>query len=301
MQNKVDQLFTYSLHAGSLLLYPLLLLILAVLIPHPLFLLMQLVVTGVALVLSGGGRSFKRLMQYLWPLLALIVLINALINKNGETLLWSGPDLPWFGELRITWEATLYGLVMVVRMLDVMIASTLYMTWLSPDRALSLASKWAGRSAVTAMLTARLVPYLGEQAAQVGDVMATRGLRMGEGSLWQRLRARQPILNVVLVSSLEGSWQVAEAMEARGYGQGKRTAYSRERWTRTDALLCLTVLLTVGLSIWLVVTETASYHYYPVLQPLADGGSLGGSLVLYGVLLLVPPLLVRRRRFAHGT
>lgn len=299
-QPHTDSKHAIALHAGSLLVYPLVLLLFAVLIPHPLFLLVQLAVSGVALYVSGGGRLFGRLFLYLWPLFLLIVLVNVLVNKNGETLLWAGPELVWFGQVRVTWEAALFGLVMVLRMVDVMAASTLYMAWLSPDRALSLAAKWAGRSAVTAMLTARLVPYLGEQAMQVSDVMATRGLRLRQGGFWQRMRARRPILNVVLISALEGSWQVAEAMEARGYGQGKRTAYTRERWTALDGWLWLAVTATVVYVIWLVVTGPAGYQYYPRVQGAAGGGLLWGSALAYGLLLLVPPLLARRRRVTHG-
>lgn len=287
----------FFFHAATLACYPLLLLILAVWTEHPLFLLLLLTVSLFALLQSGGGAIWRRTMRYAWPVLVLIFLLNVLISKDGATVLYNGPRLPVFGQLRITGEAMMFAAVMVLRMLVVTAAGSLYGTWLSPDRALGLVAAFAGRSAVTAMLAARLLPYLAEQAKSVGEVMQTRGVRFQQGGLLKRLAARKPLMSVLLVSSLEGSWQVAEAMEARGFGQGKRTAYTRERWTRRDLWAWLAMLAALVLMVWLSAADMLGYAFYPRLAAILDGGSAAlTSMVLLNALLLLPPMLGKRRR-----
>lgn len=284
-------------HALTLIAYPLLLLLLAVPLQHPLFLGALLSAALFALATHGALRPFFKTMRYVWPWLLLILLLNVLINKNGATVLWKGPRIPVFGELRVTWEALAYSLVMILRMFIMLAATALYLRWLSPDRALSLFARFAGRSAVTSMLTARLFPYLREQAQTVGDVLQTRGVRLNAGGIKQRLQARKPMVQVLLTSALEGSWQVAEAMEARGFGLGKRTSYARESWSRQDARVWVPCLLALGLIIALHLQGMLEYSFYPRLPHLFAGGATAvGGAVLFAVLLALPPAWMKRRR-----
>jgi energy-coupling factor transport system permease protein len=291
-----------SYHAVTLVVYPFLLLVLAMWCEHPVFQLLLLAVTLFALARSGSMKAWWKTMRFVWPILLLIFVLNVLITKDGATVLYSGVRLPVFGALRITAEAMAFGAIMVLRMVTVIAAAALYINWLSPDRALGLVARVAGRSAVTAMLTARLIPYLSEQAKSVGDVMQTRGVRFHEGGVRKRLTARRPMMNVLLVSSLEGSWHVAEAMEARGFGQGKRTSYTRERWTRRDFFAWVAMLAALAVMIGLSLSDMTAYAFYPRLDQVGAVGSDGISgMVLLNLLLLLPPLFVKRRRNTHGT
>lgn len=286
-------------HALTLLCYPFFLLLLSVLTFHPLYLGAEWLVVLFALVQYGGLRLYAKTLKYSIPLLVLILLINALLNKNGATVLYKGASLPLLGQIRITWEATAYSLVMGLRMLVFLGILALTLRWLPADRALGLAAKVAKKSAVTAMMTTRLIPYLAEQSQQIGDVMRTRGVRLDEGNVIRRLAARRPLLNVLLISSLEGSWQVAEAMEARGFGQGKRTSYSRERWGRVDGLAWLLYVAASGLVIWSWSTGWTFIDYYPCLHTSMAEEGPWPTLLHVGaltVILAMPPVLLKKRR-----
>lgn len=287
-----------TFHAGTLAFYPFLLVVISLMTEQPLVLAVLLSVILTGLWLAGGLGKFVRTLRFLLPLLLIFFLLNLLINKNGATVLFAGgPKLLVIGQLRITFEALLYGSVMAMRMLAVIAAFALYMAWLPGDRAFSLFAKWAGRSAVTTMLAARLISYLGEQSEQVRDVMKTRGVRFEEGGAWQRMRAHRPLLNVMLNSSLEGSWSVAEAMEARGFGHGKRSNYQRERWSGQDSIAWLVMILAMLFVTVLMIDGILSYTYYPRLEPLgAMESGMWVRLAVLAALLLVPPLLTKRRR-----
>jgi len=285
-------------HAGTLAFYPFLLLLLAVLVEHPLYLILLLFVTTAALILRGSLSAFGKTLRFGWAFLLVFFVLSVLINKNGATVLYAGGlNFPVFGKIRLTAESIAYQGMMLLRLLVIFGASTLYVTSLSPDRGFSLFSSFAGRSSVVAMLTTRLISYLSEQTDAVRDVMRTRGVKFEEGSWIKRLQKRNPLLNVLLVSAMEGSWQVAEAMEARGYGMGRRTAYTRERWTGRDGLVWLPMVAALFLAIGEKMSERIDYAFYPRLGPLwPDGGEALAALPVLAVLLLLPAFLLRRRR-----
>ncbi|WP_170119358.1 energy-coupling factor transporter transmembrane component T family protein [Tumebacillus permanentifrigoris] len=286
-------------HALTLLFYPFLLLMVSVLTFHPLYLGAEWVVLLFALALHGGLRTYARTLKFAIPILLLILVINVLLNKNGATLLYKGPSVAVIGQLRITGEALAYGLVMGLRMLVFFGIFALTLHWLSADRALELSAKVAKKSAVTAMMTTRLIPYLSEQAEQIGDVLQTRGVRFNDGHVLRRLAARRPMLGVLLISALEGSWQVAEAMEARGFGQGKRSSYSRERWGRRDVYTWSAFLAAIALVVWSWTTAWTYIDYYPRIHTkMSEEGpwpTILHALVL-SIALALPPVLLKKRR-----
>jgi len=287
---------SFRYHAATLTGYPVLLLLLAVAFQHPVFLLMLLAVSVFAVWRGGGLAAFGTMLRYAWPLLVLIVVLNLLVSKDGATVLWIGPKLFLLGKIRLTMESLLFSGVMVVRMLIVLAAGALIVAWLSPDRSLGLLGRVARRSAVTAMMTTRLAPYLAEQSEQIGDVLRTRGVRLDRGGLVQRLAARKPMVSVLLISALEGSWQVAEAMEARGYGMGRRTSYTREQWSRRDGLAWAAMLAAVWMTVQSAWIGWSEFAFYPRLIGWPFTGVSWFAALLLGVLLFVPPLFAKRSR-----
>ena len=106
----------------------------------------------------------------------------------------------------------------------------------------------------------------------------------------QRLRAHYPLLKVLLLSSLEDSWQTAEALYARAFGVGKRSCFSTESWHLGDTIVALGALvvgLVYGASL---LHRNGVMKFYPVLDctmGLTDAWMLA-TLALGGMML---PLL----------
>src|SRR5204863_453855 len=87
-----------------------------------------------------------------------------------------------------------------------------YALWLDHDR-LVQAAGFARRSVLAVALATRLVPALERDA--VGLVEALRG----RGVEPEGLRGRARLVSPLLAGSLERSLNLAEAMEARGFGR----------------------------------------------------------------------------------
>ena len=59
------------------------------------------------------------------------------------------------------------------------------------------------------------------------------------------------LLSPLLAGSLERGLNVAEAMEARGYGSGTRTRAPRPGWSLLDRAAIVAACASVAVAIWL--------------------------------------------------
>lgn len=186
----------------------------------------RLYVSGIAF---SAGTLFV-----LWPL----------IDNTGSHPYWHGPILPVLGELTVTHEELGSATVMALRLAAVGLAFAVYALRLDHDRLLGAAG-WARRSSLAVALATRLVPTLERDAVGLVESLRGRGVEV-EGA-----RARARLLSPLLAGSLERGLNLAEAMEARGYGRAGRTRAPSPSWTRRDrAVVAAAALIAVG-AMWL--------------------------------------------------
>jgi energy-coupling factor transport system permease protein len=90
------------------------------------------------------------------------------------------------------------------------------------------------------------VPTLERDAAGLVESLRGRGVEV------TGLRGRARLLSPLLGGSLERALNLAEAMEARGYGRPGATRAPRPGWSRLDgaALLFAVALVAIGV-LWL--------------------------------------------------
>ena len=166
------------------------------------------------------------------------------LQNTGSHPFWHGPIVPVLGELTVTreelWLAGLYAL----RFAAVGLASAAYVLLLDHDRLLGAAS-WARRSALSVALATRLVPTLERDAVGLVEALRGRGVEV-EGA-----RARARLLSPLLAGSLERGLNLAEAMEARGFGRPGRTRVPTPPWTVVDRLALAGALLIAVGALWL--------------------------------------------------
>lgn len=205
---------------------------------------------GIALVLLAvclrAPRAGRRLYVYgaLTPALG-VFLLWPLLAVEGGTVLWSGPVVPVLGTLDVTtdelWLSGLYSL----RFAAMALAFVAYALLLDHDE-LVAALGFARRSALAVALATRLVPTLERDAAGLAEAVRGRGVAV-EG-----VRGHARLLSPLVAGSLERASNLAEAMEARGFGRPGATRVPRPGWTARDrgAVLASVLLVAAG-ALWL--------------------------------------------------
>jgi energy-coupling factor transport system permease protein len=131
-----------------------------------------------------------------------------------------------------------------------------------------------------------LAPSIARSFTEVSEAQRLRGWRPGGPSTWAEI-----VVPVVLTSA-EGSIQLAESMEARGFGSGPRTSYGHAALRLADWIVIASAACALaGFIVARALGWAADWYAYPALGPPAiDPRPLACCL-----LLLTPALLWPRR------
>jgi energy-coupling factor transport system permease protein len=193
-----------------------------------------------AVCLRAGARARPYLVGIGFTSGSLFVL-TPFVESIGSHVLWSGPLVPVLGYLDVTREELSFAAVQGLRLAGVSLAFAVYALLLDHDRLLRSA-RFARRSVLAVALATRLVPTLERDAAGMIEALRGRGVRVTGARGYARLASP------LLAGSLERGLNLAEAMEARGYGRAGGTRAPRAPWSLLDhtALAAAVAIAAVG-------------------------------------------------------
>jgi len=170
-----------------------------------------------------------------------VVVLTPFVETIGSHPIWTGPIVPVLGQLDVTREELTSAALNAFRLAAVGLAFAAYALLLDHDQLLQTV-----RFARPAALATRLMPTLERDAAGFVEALLGRGVRV------TGLRGRAALLSPLLASSLERGLNLAEAMEARGFGAPGRTHISAQPWRPVDfGAVALGVAIVVVGALWL--------------------------------------------------
>jgi len=253
----------YTLHPLTMVAFIGVVFILSLVLSNPVYLLGLLAAVGIVIAAAENLKEWKVYLKYSLALTALIIIINAVFVRAGETVLYKSRPLPLLGELSISLEALAFGAGMGIRLLIIISIFCLYTYAVHPDKMLKMFGKGGNRSVLVIVLSTRLLPLLISDYSRITEVQRCRGVKFDTGRWWERIRNLLPVVSVLLLSCLERSLQLAESMYARGYGSGHRSYYSWELWRPRDYLILVGITACFILGLFSVLKGWANYSYYP--------------------------------------
>lgn len=271
---------------------------------NPLQLAVLLAILLLAFAVAGKLAAVWRLLRFGLPVAVVLIVINALVSGGGVDVLWEASLGPF--TLRLTVQGIAFGLGTALRLFVVMAAFALYVVVLDQDEQLALISRLSFRSGLVASLATRMFPVLSADAARISEAQRARGVELDRGRRRDRARARVPLLGALLRRSLERAMDVAEAMDARGYGRHGRRDWRRDRrWRPADLCVAAASIVALAALIAGIFTDGFSYGYFPLLDdPLP--GMVAPAWLIMALCLLVAAVLapwaraLARRHGARG-
>jgi len=104
------------------------------------------------------------------------------------------------------------------------------------------------------VMALRFVPVIARDAENIAAAQQSRGMEM-RGGFTSRIKGLMPFLTTLVVTAIRRSQQLAEALESRAFGSGRRTIYKEYRfsWWDVAALsyaISSTALLILARRIW---------------------------------------------------
>lgn len=232
------------------------------------------------------GRSLRPLLAGVGVAMGTSIVLNALLAHTGRhALLWIPEWVPGLGGA-VTVESVAFGSVTALGIAAAVLAFAALSLLVEPEDVVDALPPLLERTGTAVGAALALVPAFGRSFRSVREAQTVRGWRPRGPRSWSDL------LVPVVLTAVEDSVQVAEAMEARGFGAGPRTRHHLAVWGTGDTVVVLTALLAVAV----VIAERASgrltdWYPYPTLTvPPADPSVVGACL------LLAAPLLAWRSR-----
>jgi energy-coupling factor transport system permease protein len=265
----VGALWAAALSLATLLLY------------HPLVLLALLAGVLCAGVGAGVGRVLARSMRTGAIVWLPIVAVNVLVYHEGVTVFARLGDLGPFGQGNLTVEALAYGAVIALKVMLLILITTLASLTVDPDQLLRLLRRLSFRSALTASLAMRMIPVLAADAQRLAEAQRTRPEGRPRGA-----RGRVVLLRAVIGGSLDRAMDVAATLEVRGFETARRAPRVARPWSRHDAAFLVSAVAVLALAILGRLTAAASFDAYPELHAPISAGTIVLCVGLLAAVLL---------------
>ncbi|MEX2162165.1 MAG: energy-coupling factor transporter transmembrane component T [Anaerolineales bacterium] len=210
-----------------------------------------------ALMVSLGGFSLRRLLAVLWPML-LFALVFFLLYPFlvRQSLVQDTPLLLELGPLRMYQGGLAYGLATSLRVLALLILSLPFsLTTDSADFIRSLVQQWRlpYRLGYSTLAAFRFVPMLRTELSVIGAAHRVRGVNGAHGLRGAAERMRRYAVPL-LANAIRQAERTALAMDGRAFGASpQRTYFQRMRFSAADwvfifGMLGLSALLLLGLN-----------------------------------------------------
>ncbi len=251
---------------------------------HPLELVAVLAAVLAAARLAGVAADVRRAVLPMLVLVLAIAALNAVISRNGLTVVARLGELPPLGQIDITLEALAYGAVLGLQLVLAVFVAVLGTATVNPDDLLRGFRRISARSALTAALATRLVPLLEADGRRLADAVRCRPAAVR--------RRRLAIVRAVATGALDRALDVAATLEVRGYALGGRPPRRRRAWSRHDLAFTAAGLGLAGLAVGARLGGLAAFDADTTVTVALGPGEFALAATL--VLVALAPFLARR-------
>jgi energy-coupling factor transport system permease protein len=239
------------------------------LLDHPLALLALLAAVLCAGAGARVGRSLARSMRTAAIVWLPIVAVNVLVSRDGLTVFARLGDLGPFGQGDLTLEAVVFGAVIALKVMLLILITTLASLSVDPDEALRILRRLSFRSALTASLATRMIPVLAADAQRLAEAQRTRPEGTPRGA-----RGRVALLRAVIGGSLDRAMDVAATLEVRGFASARRAPRLSRPWSRHDFAFLASTLAILVLALVGRLAGAASFSAYPEVHAPVGAGTI---------------------------
>src|SRR6266849_6151479 len=198
---------------------------------NPVYKIMVLAAALTALAVGAGLRRIRGLLVAVLLIAAFATLLNFVSAHLGATVLFALPDqIPAIGG-PYTLEALVFGASGGITISAALLAAAPFSLLLASHDVMDALPAPLSRTGVAIAASLNLVPAVATSFVQVTEAQRLRGWRPRGPRSWME------VVVPVVLTSVEGSIQLAESMEARGFGSGARTTMASHALRRSDWLL----------------------------------------------------------------
>ena len=178
------------------------------------------------------------------------IVILLLISVSFNLFLTPGTPIFKIGFLQMTWEGLRFAAFMAIRLVYLVMGSTILTLTTTPNQLTDGLEKSLGfmgkigvpvhEVSMMMSIALRFIPILIEETDKIMKAQMARGADFESGNLIQRAKAMVPLLVPLFISAFRRATDLAMAMEARCYRGGEgRTKMKPLRYEKRDRITYL--------------------------------------------------------------
>jgi energy-coupling factor transport system permease protein len=227
----------------------------------PVYRTLVLVATLTVLLAAAGARRARPALVAAAVAGLLATAFNVLLSHLGADVLFSLPEgIPAVGG-PYTVEAAVFGVVAGITLAAALLAAAPLALLLEADQVLDALPAFLQGSGAAVAAALNLVPGFGKTFRAVADAQRLRGWRPRDPRCWKE------VVIPVLLTAIEDSIQLAESMEARAFGSGRRTRLQPPRMSAGDWAMVATAAAALLAFISAVLSGmVAEWGAYPFVR-----------------------------------
>lgn len=246
--------------------------------------------------LRGIGHTLKYQVLLMLPMLLVVAMINPAFNHYGVTVLYQLKTGP------VTLEAIVYGGILAFILWTSLVWFANFNEIMTTEHFVYLFGRLAPSLSLMLSMVFRFVPDFVRKLRVIREGQQCLGKDFGQQRGLKACRAAVDELSILLTWALENGIDTADSMRSRGYGTGRRTAYSIFHFTARDMAVAAILSCLYGISLWGFCRGKAAALYNPQIMISsiqdAEGALCFGAWFLF-CLFPVGFGLVGRRSFVN--
>jgi energy-coupling factor transport system permease protein len=292
------------LHSISWVVWTIAAAVSATLTQNPFYLAILLGIGAIQYAAASGGhpraRGWGSLLRIALTLALFVIPFNAINAHAGDHVLFRLPEgWPLIGG-KITLEAVLWGTSTALSLLALFVLFATFNLVVDQAQILRLTPSFIYEAGLVISIALTFVPQMMISAQEIREAQRIRGHRV------KGLRDMLPLVMALLTTGLEHSLQLAESMEARGFGNVRPISPARDALLKSLSVLGLAGILAstfaltyfarvawIGRSgliagvFWAQGRRVRRTHYRRERWTWRDGAAIGASALVLGTLIAV--------------
>lgn len=234
----------------------------------------------------GGKKSAVSELLCILPIVILSALLNPMFNHEGVTIITYLPS----GN-PLTLESIACGLGTALMLSCVICIFSCFNKIMTSDKFMYLFGKMVPSLSLMISMTLRFIPRFIEHAKEIGAAQECVGRSMHDGGIIMRTKNAVRQLSILITWSMENAIETADSMKSRGFGTGKRTAFSNFKFEKRDiyALTGITVLAVY--IFWGAKNKVLSFRYFPSIVKIKFSPYALSVFGVYLILFCIPIIL----------
>lgn len=264
-------------------LYFFLVVLYAMIIMHPIFLLISFLCAVIFVVINQQKIGS----MYLVPAFVAAAIINPLFNHKGEVILLYLP-----GGNPLTFESIVYGVYAGVLLISMILWFRVINEVMTSDKWIYLFGRVIPSLSLLISMSLQFIPRFISIIRETATVQKYAGYSISDGSIIVKVKNCGKILSASATRIFDDAIYTSDSMKSRGYGIKKRTNYSIFRFSVRDAVICswfvsLGAYVAIG-----KISGAVKFYYFPLFTDISWSLYSITVFFAYFMLCITPVILI---------